>query len=241
MAVTEDGRIPRASLAGQATFNGCLAVVDVPATALLPNITDRVALPHTGSSCCRCLLVFGEQSHGTAFLGGIPLPWTVQYHELMVAVPFVRWREETGACLLIVGMVCDAWWAVWNGNLYYGFKKRLASMSWRGDRFLVDDADGRRSFEAMVRPRAASADDMLLWIRSAAALPVIGIRDDDVVVRSRFEWDFRDAVVDPVTVRIDLSPQFRELPSSQLEFGEGHAFLVKGMRWRLSWPSVTIR
>ena len=122
-----------------------------PATASRRICRTWVALPPGNSATHPCLLAFGEQSGGTTFFGGFGLPWGIRYHELMVAVPFVGWQGAAGEHLFVSGMACDFWPAVWNGNFYYGFKKRFARMGWSGDHFAVEE-DGRRAgFDAVVR------------------------------------------------------------------------------------------
>jgi hypothetical protein len=233
-----DGRpdsLPLTALAGQATFSGCLAVLDLPSALLLARLPPGMALPAAGHASSACLLAFGEQSHSTGYIGGWPLPWGVQYHELMLAVPVASERSPGGRCLFVLGMACDASWAVWNGNLHYGFNKRLASMSWDGTRFLVSDGGNRPGFDATFSSRQEDEHD-LEWIRAAAELPVIGMRDDGRAIECRFDWSFTDAVTIAGRLALSVSPCFAELPLSGSEVTCDRAHLVEGMRWRLSWP-----
>jgi hypothetical protein len=235
----DPSRLPSPAIAGQATFAGCLAVIDIAREALLPMLPPSVRLPESESPKYPCLLVFGEQRNGTTFFGGMAVPWGLRYHELMVAVPFVRWDAVPGEHLFVSGMTCDFWPAVWNGNFYYGFRKRLAQMSWDGDRFSAAGEGRHPGFRATARGRGQATDDALDWIRSAAALPVLGHRDDGVFVQSRFDWDFREAEVDPVTLAFTLGRHFRELPPGEsTACRQDDAYRVRRMQWRLSWPTV---
>lgn len=231
-------RLQPTAIAGQATFAGCLAVINVARQVLLPMLPPSVTLPQGDSREYPCLLVFGEQGDGITFFGGLSVPWGVRYHELMVAIPFVRWEGAAGEHLFVAGMTCDFWPAVWNGNLHYGFSKRLARMSWDGERFSVTDESHQPSFYAALQPRASATAGQFEWIQSAVALPVLGLRRDGVFVRSRFDWDFREADVEAAALRLTLGQNFRELPLGEHTACHDDAFQVRRMRWRLSWPTT---
>jgi hypothetical protein len=202
----------------------------------LTHLSHDFSLSPSDDEHCACLVALGRQSEGTAFWAGVPLPWGAQYEELMVAVPFVRCDRTGDTCLVILGMTCDAWWAVWSGNAYYGFRKRLTSIRWDDRRFLATGDGERDSLDATVEPRAVDASGQLAWIQAAAALPVLGRRADGSLVQSRFDWSFHDATIEPAALRITTSPSFRELPLEPSHAIHADALRVHGMRWRLSWP-----
>jgi hypothetical protein len=238
MSRSDPSLLPLIAVAGQATFEGCIAVLNVPRETLLSMLPSAVDLPTGDFADCPCLLVFGEQSDGTAFFGGLRLPWGVRYHELMVAIPFVRWAGSRDVFLFILGMACDASWAVWNGNTYYGFRKRLASMSWEGGCFYATDEGHQPGLQAILRPRASASTGQFAWIQAAAALPVLGHRDDGSFVRSRFEWDFREAAVEAAALSLVVENHFLELPVGRYAVRNDDAYWVRRMRWRLSWPTT---
>lgn len=124
------------AIAGRATFDGCLAVATVSPTALRAVLPRQVSLPPEHAGCCRCLLAFGEHRDATPVVGGVPLSWRLRYYELMAAVPFVSAADRPW--LYVLGMACDLWSAVWSGNAYYGFRKRLVPLGWDGRRFWID-------------------------------------------------------------------------------------------------------
>jgi hypothetical protein len=223
-------------IAGQATFSGCLAVVPVEQPTLQSWLPPSISLPQCGDAACPCLLAFGEQAHGATFFGGFTVPWGVRYHEFMVAIPFARSERVSGEFLFVLGMVCDFWPAVWSGNSYYGFSKRFAPMSWDGARFLVKDDRGEVDFCGAVDAANQTSEVALDWIRAAAALPVLGARRDGAFVRSRFEWDFRDATVEPTALHLTVSEGFDELPLGR-KLAHNGAYRVEGMKWRLGWPA----
>ena len=130
----------------------------------------------------------------------------------MVAVPFVRWEGETGEHLFVSGMTCDFWPAVWNGNFYYGFKKRLARMSRNGDHFSVSDDRHRLGFEAVLsgggEATGPDAGSNTCSSGASGAWPPRRRR----VRQSRFDWDFREATVDAASLSLALGQHFPELP-----------------------------
>jgi hypothetical protein len=221
--------------AGQAIFTGCTALLTVARQTVLQMLPRSVAFAQNNSVSDPCLLVFGEQSNGTTFFGGFPAPWGIRYHELMVAVPFVRCETWPGDHLFVSGMTCDFWPAVWAGNVYYGYRKRHAQMTWDSQRFCVTGEGQHHSFDAIVRRRSTLSEEHFARIQSAAALPVLGSFQDGVLVRSRFEWDLREATIEDAALTLTLSPDFRELPLGN-HTHDSHAFFVRQMRWRVSWP-----
>lgn len=229
----ESVRLPPGQVAGEAMFDGCLAIVDVPEAALGPLLPPSV-MPPPRDPIARCLLAFGEQSNARAFFGGIPITWGAQYRELMVAVPFAQ--VGGNACLLVLGMACDAWWAVLNGNLHYGFRKRLATLAWSAGRLLVHGDDVSDAMLVAVESTEHGPPEPLAWIRAAAALPVIGCRSDGRLVESRFDWDFREGETFAAAVQIDARAGFPELPVSSEALRCAHGYRVRRMSWRLSWP-----
>ena len=75
------------------------------------------------------------------------------------------------------------------------------------------------------------------------ALPVLGKRDDGVLVQSRFDWDFTAATIDGGALTLDVRPGFDELPASASGSRRrlDAAIRVDRMRWSLSWPTPTDR
>ena len=228
------GVLSAAAIAGEAFFSGCLAVVAVPHAALQAIVPAAVTLP-SDAGTCRCLLAFGRQEDAAPLLAGVTMPFRVQYHELMVAIPFARRRGDDRSWLFVVGMACDAWWAVWNGNLHYGFAKQLAAISWSGGRFLMTDRRGGDLFAASLLPSGVADPTALEWIQRSVALPVLGIREDGLAMHSRFEWDMSRGQTPPVAVSIAGRSDLRELPAG-LDLSAANAYAVHRMRWRLSWP-----
>jgi len=227
-------------IAGEAMFSGCLCTIDLARSIVASYLPDAVALPPESSATHPCLLAFGEQSAGTTFFGGFSVPWGIRYHELMVAIPSVSWAGAAGLHLFVTGMACDFWPAVWNGNVYYGFKKRFARMGWSGDRFAVAGEAGHRPFDAVLHPRP-DVPPAIHRIRAAAALPVLGYRMDGVFVRSRFDWDFRGAVVEGASLEIPQGQHLPELPPTAHPVSNVDACRVRGMIWRLGWPEPVLQ
>ena len=218
-----------AEIAGEATFSGCLTTVSVDRhdiVAMLPPLT----VPARPASRYTVLLAFGEQANGKTYFGGWPFPWGIRYHELMVAIPFVHRHGDDETYLFVSGMTCDFLPAVWNGNQFYGFKKRFVTMSAGPDSFVVDPAsDG---FSATIHPAAADDEDRA-WLLWASALPILGVRDDGSSVRTRFDWSFTNSRIEHVESRIRIGRQFPEFAAGAYT---GPGVRVADMRWRVGWP-----
>lgn len=229
-------RAPLSSVAGQAIFSGGLAIVGIDREFLRLRLPPSTVL-HGGDQAYQpCLLAFGEQQAGTTFFGGVSVPWGVQYHELLVGIPFVRCAGDPINHLFVLGMTCDFWPAIWNGNFYYGFHKRFASMRWDDQAFVVISGDGRAEFHASLHGADGYAESTFELIRTIASQPVLGWRNVGGLVRTSFDWDFSTASIRPASLRLSLDAHFRELPDGSKLKIIGEAYQVRGMRWRLSWP-----
>ena len=174
------------------------------------------------------------------------MPWAVRYHELMVAVPFVKPEGTDVEHLFVHRMMCDFWPAVWVGNNYYGFNKSFVQMAWDNRRFDVTDASNALMFSAEVSPAESASGQGLTWIQRAAALPVIGRREDGRIIGSRFDWVFPSDGIDRVALKLTVTPSFagrdgETFPARADPQSCDQAYSVSGMRWCLSWPDVALQ
>jgi hypothetical protein len=222
--------------AGQATFTGGLAIVGIATESLTSRLPSATVLPVRSAVFHPCLLAFGKQRNGTTFFGGLPVSWGVEYHELLVGVPFVRLVTDHVDRLFVLGMSCDFWPAIWNGNYYYGFRKRFAAMRWADDVFTVTGHDGRQELHASLSEPDREAASTFELIRALVTQPVLGCRGPGGFVHARFDWDFSTAVVERASLRLSLSAPFQELTAPETMKVMGEAYRVRGMRWRLSFP-----
>jgi len=240
-AFAQSMSLPAGALAGQATFSGCLAKLELPVDALAAVVPAGATLAANDGSLHSCLIAFGEQAEGTTFFGGWPMPWGICYHELLVGIPLAACPPLAGPQLFVAGMTCDFWPAVWNGNVYYGFRKRFAAMTGDAAHFMVMNEDGAPVFTAFVDVRASADRDALGWIQSTVSLPVLGKRDDGVLVHSAFAWDFSGAGIEPASLSVAVRRGFEELPEgAQGQLRSEHAYAVRRMRWGLGWPSPAV-
>jgi hypothetical protein len=237
MAHAEAERLPLTAVAAQSTFDGCLASAHLPSEALARTLPPGITLPEGCPEEYACVLTLGQHYDGTAYFGGVPVPWGARYLESMFAVPFVE--AAGGQALYIAGMTCDAWWAAWHGNFYYGFKKRLTPITWDGTRFAVGTGPQEPALLATLDPIGPSSPAALDWFAKAAALPVVGQRSDGPLVRSRFDWGFEQARVEAARLALEVEPGFPGCPSGDYAGRLGDVYRVRGMRWRLSWPAVS--
>jgi hypothetical protein len=201
---------------------------------LAPLLPPRVRLAASARTH-PLLLVFGEQANGATFFGGVALRWGIRYYELMVAIPFVRCDRAPGDHLLVCGMTCDFLPAAWNGNQFYGFRKQWTSSTWDGEEFVVTSREGDPAFRARLANPGPGEAGVLDWIRSISRQPVLGLRDDRTLVRSQFDWAFDDGAIEGCRVSAIANTAFHALPAGH--YGSPDAVRVRGMRWRLGWPT----
>ena len=241
--VIEIGR-SGATFAGEAAFEGCFAITEwrradverllPPEIALAENVSSRAARHPV-------VFAFGEQKRGAWIWGGLTLPVGLEYHELMIAIPFVVHRSGRFLHTYIPRMYASNSPAVWDGNARYGLAKELADLGWWNTTFVVTDARGRLVLHADVEAdgawrRAASAPAA----RAAAeifALPVLGRKASGQYVSSYFAWDFDAATARPAAAAISLdAPLVAGLEPRVIQAADGRAVSVQDLRWRLSWP-----
>jgi len=104
--------------------------------------------------------------------------------------------------------------AVRNGNVHFGVAKELARLAWDGRAFAVRRDDGDVLLDAVTHATGpwtaarAGGPPGFEAMRAVFACPVVGRKGDGRYVRSAFGWDFADAVE------------------------------VRGMLWKVAWPSA---
>jgi hypothetical protein len=236
------------SFVGQATFNGYIAFAnwaraDVekllpPDLALVPNSSS---IPHLHP----VVFVFGEQTEGAALFGGLTIPMGIAYHEFCMAIPFVKHQRGRYLHTYIPRMYSSYFPAIWNGNVHYGFSKAMAKMSWQGPVFMLTTADDalllhisvetQRNWSNGSRCELANFQAM----REVFALPVVGRKSNGAYVRSYFDWDFSDALVRSASSCVSVdAPLVEGLTPRECHSVSSGTFEVRGMLWRLSWPSL---
>jgi hypothetical protein len=129
--------------------------------------------------------------------------------------------------------------AVWAGNLYYGFSKEVADVAWHGPIFVVTRPAGPLILHAQVGDGAPLPPSEFEAVRGLFDLPVLGKRADGSLVCSHFGWDVRDASVHRARACVTLEDPETFGPTPRRYHGvPDSTFVVAGMRWRLSWPTI---
>lgn len=233
----------RPPLAGEASFAGGMLVTRLPAARVAALLPPGVALRDgPGVDGDRPLVfVFGEQSRGTWFFGGRPIPLGSRYVDFGVFVPGVAGADGV-ACTFVAKMCSGYFPAMWHGNVHYGFRKQVVQARWHGDAWVMTDVDGTAMAHAAIDPhepwRAPGADDAL--VRDLDAwfdLPMLGRRDDGSDVVCRFTWDFGAAAVRRAAGWLAVERAFVPGLVPQTYWSAPDAcHAVRGMRWGLSWP-----
>lgn len=235
---------------GEATFNGCVAVCDRPRREIerwLPRAM-RLSEPSPSERPDHAIVfLFGEQTRGTIHFGGVPIPLGIRYHEFALLVPNVRLGASAELHTFVARMYSSYFPAVWSGNTHYGFAKELASMRWRGSEFSLTPPGGMVAVRAIVEPlaewsrAAVSPSPALSTLRLLDHLPVLGARRDGRVMRSRFHFGLDAALSRSVDAEVSVSSALvagKQLGSYHAT--ADHAFEVRDMSWRLSWPELVV-
>jgi len=235
------------SFVSQASFNGCIAVSNWPrreAASLLPPELELGANSAATPDVHPVVFVFGDQTHGAMMFGGFTYSLGVNYQELGICIPFVKHRDGTLLQTYMVRMYSSYTIATWNGNLHYGFSKEMARLRWQGPLYVVTTEDDRLLLHAAVDaagPWSAGRGCALPNFRALQALfalPVIGRKPTGVYACSYFGWDFDDALVRPADVSVSIEAGvLGDLPTRQCSDVAAGSFEVRGMMWRLSWPT----
>ncbi len=241
-----DARSATASFVGEAHFDGLIVLSSGESAriaAALPPGLELVGNPAEAPDRHRVIFAFGEQMRTAVLFGGLVIPTGVQYHEAMIAIPYVRSVHDSHPCTFIPLMCCTDQWATWSGNTYYGFAKRMATVERRGNTFLVSASEGPLLLHATANPEGDWMPARECTLRGLATVrevfeaPVLGRRGEGSYVRSRFEWSFAAASIRraPTVVSID-TPLGSGLEADVFHGAVSESFEVTGMRWRLSWP-----
>jgi len=245
-----DAHAASSRFAGQARFSGCIAFTNWPrdevAALLPPELT--LAPNATAPDVHPVMFVFGDQADGALIFAGLTVPTQITYQELGIVVPFVHHRGGPYLHSYVPRMYSSYFPAVWHGNAHYGFSKELARMRWQGPVFLATAEDGSLLLHAETEaagdwsPGARCDAPNFDAMRAVVALPVLGRRDDGTYVRSYFGWDFRDATVRPSDSCVSIdAPVLTGLRPRLCHDTASGTFEVRGMTWRLSWPSTVRR
>jgi hypothetical protein len=233
-----------APLAGQARFNGAVLFLNWSRRDVEAVLPADVTLAANSLVPAMHPVVFivGEQTEGALIFGGFTIPTGIRYEEVAIAVPFVRCGRDPALHIYIPRIYSSYFPAVWNGNVHYGFAKRLARIGSDGAAVVVTE-DGAPLLRAELTPAGdwlSGAHCSLAHFEAMCAvfaLPVLGRRGDGRYVRSRFEWGFEDAAVRRIGGHVSIEASLGQgLTPRRCPVDPEGGFEVRGMLWRLTWP-----
>lgn len=241
------GRDGARLFAAETYFSGCLVWCDVPraaAAALLPAGLSLGLAPGRGGSRHPVVFVFGEHDRSAVLFATMRFPTGVRFHEMVVAVPFVRTPGDATPAVFLPTVFSSDAIATWSGKVHYGYRKRRVPLEWLGHSFVVSDERGR--FLAQVSCAATgawaeAATSRLPALRTAAAfgaMPVIGFLDDGRLVRSSFAWGFDGGRIRQIAARVDVAPPLVHALGIAAAHGlPARCLEIAALRWRISWPN----
>jgi len=229
---------------GEMRFAGCIVATHVSRHAIEALLPPGIALADTTAApdSHPLVFIFGQQSEGTILFGGMSYPLGVRYTEFGVAIPYVTFGADRDLHTYVPRMYSSYFPPVRDGNMHYGFGKAQAVIDWHGPIATLVTPDGVLLCHATIAAlaawhRDASAAHELAWVQAAFALPVLGRKANGRYVRSRFRFDFRDAVVRPVRCAMAIEvPLVDGMAAQRCYSAPGEAVEVRGMLWQLSWP-----
>jgi hypothetical protein len=234
-----------ATFAGEATFDGCIAIAHWPRAdveRLLPRELELAANAAPCGGVHPVVFVFGQQNQGAWIWGGLTLPIGLVYHEFLIGFPFVRHRDGRMLHTYIPRMYASNSSVVWDGNLRYGLSKELAAMRWWGSTFVLTTQQGTLLFHAVVKPEGRSTSTHRRTLAAAAvaqifSLPMLGRRETGHYVCSYFGWDLASASVRSAAAYLSIdAPLVSGLEPRLFHAAPGGSITVRSMKWQLSWP-----
>lgn len=235
-----------ATFAGEATFDGCIALANWPRAdieRLLPPELEPAANVSRRADAHPVAFVFGKQTQGSWIWGGFTLPIGLDYFEFLIGVPFVKHRRGHILHTYIPRMYASNPPSVWDGNARYGLSKQLAEMRWWGSTFILTGEQGALLFHAVVEPgkdEIAGSENGAQAARAVGeifSLPVLGRKETGEYVCSYFAWDIDSALVRSADACLSIdSPLVPGLGPRVFHGAASGTITVRGMKWKLSWP-----
>jgi hypothetical protein len=232
----------RPSFVVQSSFAGAVLVAMAAreqATRMLPADLELAEPVDPGQETHPVIAVFGTHRRCTALVADRPVGSASDYHELILAVPYVRRRGSAWLHLCVVSAHSDAPITVWNGNVHYGFVKHAARLRWESELLTVTTADGRLACHGGVAADTGPAvprRDGIRHLQAALSLPTIGHRPGAGLVSAYFDWQVDAAGVRAAQGYLALDQPVGSQTPCEWQAAGGGAFVVSDVRWRLSWP-----
>lgn len=235
-----------ASFVAEAVFDGAIVgthwLRGDAMRLLAPGLSlGRNAASTTGPDLHPVVFVFGTQSAATFIVGGMAIPSSVSFPELMIAVPFVRRESDTNLHIFFPRVYSADIFSTWSARTNYGLEKELADMRWIGRTFTVASRNGPLLLHATLEGEGDwRAFDRVPGSRVMADVfrrPALGRRRDGTDVRSYFDWRIHEATARPSRAVVSIDAALGPGLAPRISYGvAGETFSVRGMRWRISWP-----
>ncbi len=239
-----DAGAARASFVAEARFDGAIVCTRWARTDVEPMLAPGLSLGRNATAephLHPVVFVFGMQSNTALIVGRVTLPSGARFPELMIAVPFVRRRDDRNLYVFVPRMYSGDQLATWSGAANYGFGKQLADMRWLSRTFTVTARGGPLLLHATVESdgdwRPFDRVPALGATTDVFRRPALGRRRDGTDVCSYFDWRADGATARPARAVVSIDAALGAGLVPRVCHGiEGEAFAVRDMRWRISWP-----
>lgn len=166
----------------------------------------------------------------------------LDYHELILLIPFVQCQPDDRWHNYVVRMYLDNEFAICVGNTFYGYAKEPGTL-------VRTDVGAHRKFEVSrsgicftsdVTTGAPGSPAHYAAMREILRMPILGRMDDGTIVRSYWRWD--DGAK---TLRVAASARFiqefvpnmaRWVALGDIPSVDEGAVRMQGLRWSMAFP-----
>ncbi len=222
---------------GQATFRGCVGLIDLPRGAAAQILPAELELASPEGEASHPLAVaFGDFDDSTAIVGTYPIRLGVRYHETCSAVPRVRFKGGHETFTFVFRMYCDHLGPMMFGNANYGLGKQIADLGWVDSEYLVSEPKGPALVRFGFEVGKEAVPDGLERVMAPFRAPVVGRKRSGDYAACRFDWDFSRAITKELDLAMTVVASVDSLSAGVYRSVPGCGFALDEVLWRISWP-----
>jgi hypothetical protein len=228
--------VPFGSYLFQSTFSGCALTVYLPKLVVIDWIPRGSDLEAIHEHLHPIVFLFGDQQRGAVVYGDRVVTAPITYNEWAALVPGVYLPGQAGPFTFVAGMVCNYPVARFFGNTYYGYRKRLGTLLWKGRNCEVSVGKPIMRM-ALDQPTACDAEAATALFTHLQS-PVLGLNANGDFMFSH--WNFDPAIAEfwRVGARVEVDRRFAPGVSPfAAAVSRDDGFMLRGLPWQLSAPA----